>query len=472
MNPLHEQFVSEARELVRLATDDLIAAEREGFSAERIDRLFRAFHTLKGSAGLVELPAMALTLHAAEDLLAAIQAGRMGPTSGVIDQALACLDQVSGWVDAFEAHAILPVDASDDARVMAGKLSALLGDRSTGALHESGAGALPEWVHRLIAAGPDEVLGAAARVGELVAFSYEPDIGCFFNGDDPVALAQQVPELLTFHIEPRDPWSSLSELDPFACNLRLQGIAVGTRETLSNVFRLVRDQVRIVALPPAALSRRGSRTDSEDAATLVRVLVEEQALMLRASHDREDQVGRIGAAMTVAANAMRHIQNDQRAIQIERSGAAALSRSDPKMLLSAIEDLLVLLMPDQIATAQTTAVDPGQDTPNRIVNRLLRVDESKIDALIDLAGELLVMKNGFAHLAKSAEREMSGPELARVIRAQHDSIERLAVELHGAILQLRMVPVAVVFRSFSRLVRDLARQLGKSVNSCHAWRNY
>ena len=50
---------------------------------------------------------MALTLHAAEDLLAAIQAGRMGPTSGVIDQALACLDQVSGWVDAFEAHAIL-----------------------------------------------------------------------------------------------------------------------------------------------------------------------------------------------------------------------------------------------------------------------------------------------------------------------------------------------------------------------------
>ena len=58
MNALHEQFVSEARELVQLATDDLIAAEREGFSAERIDRLFRAFHTLKGSAGVVDLPAM------------------------------------------------------------------------------------------------------------------------------------------------------------------------------------------------------------------------------------------------------------------------------------------------------------------------------------------------------------------------------------------------------------------------------
>ena len=77
MNALHEQFIAEARELIHQATDDLIAAERDGFSAERIDRVFRAFHTLKGSAGVVDLPAMGLTLHAAEDVLAAIQAGRL-----------------------------------------------------------------------------------------------------------------------------------------------------------------------------------------------------------------------------------------------------------------------------------------------------------------------------------------------------------------------------------------------------------
>ena len=48
----------EARELIRQATDDLIALERAGASPERIDGVFRAFHTLKGSAGVVELPAM------------------------------------------------------------------------------------------------------------------------------------------------------------------------------------------------------------------------------------------------------------------------------------------------------------------------------------------------------------------------------------------------------------------------------
>ena len=65
MNALHEQFIAEARELILQATDDLIAMEREGFALERIDRVFRAFHTLKGSAGVVALPAMGLTLHAA-----------------------------------------------------------------------------------------------------------------------------------------------------------------------------------------------------------------------------------------------------------------------------------------------------------------------------------------------------------------------------------------------------------------------
>ena len=73
MSDLSEQFVSEARDLIAQATDELIAIERDGATVERIDRLLRAFHTLKGSAGLVEIPAMTLAMHAAEDLVGAIQ---------------------------------------------------------------------------------------------------------------------------------------------------------------------------------------------------------------------------------------------------------------------------------------------------------------------------------------------------------------------------------------------------------------
>jgi len=122
MNALHEQFVVEARELIHQATDDLIAVEPEKASDERIDRVFRAFHTLKGSAGVVELPPMILTLHAAEDLLAAIRGRRLDVSSPAVDAALACLDQVAQWVDAFEAHGALPVRAGEDAQAMARRL--------------------------------------------------------------------------------------------------------------------------------------------------------------------------------------------------------------------------------------------------------------------------------------------------------------------------------------------------------------
>ena len=114
MNALQEQFVTEARELVRQATDDLIALERDGASPARIDRVFRAFHTLKGSAGVVELPAMSIMLHAAEDLLASVKQGTVGASADIIDSALACLDQVSRWIDDFETSGALPAQAGEE----------------------------------------------------------------------------------------------------------------------------------------------------------------------------------------------------------------------------------------------------------------------------------------------------------------------------------------------------------------------
>ncbi len=157
MNPLHEQFITEARELVQQAEDDLMALDREGPTSDRIDRVFRAFHTLKGSAGIVELPAMSMMLHAAEDVLAAIHAGHIAADAAVVDRGLACLDQVSQWVDDFEARATLPIRAAEDARTMAERLRALLPETfgkpvavSDGLPAAAGAGALPPWVSELI----------------------------------------------------------------------------------------------------------------------------------------------------------------------------------------------------------------------------------------------------------------------------------------------------------------------------------
>ena len=111
---------------------------------------------------------------------------------------------------------------------------------------------------------------------------------------------------------------------------------------------------------------------------------------------------------------------------------------------------------DEPGTAAASATE-------RPAERVLRVSEAKIEALVNLAGELVVAKNAFAHSAKRVEQDLAGQEVARSIRRDHDAIDRLVAELHGTILQLRMVPVAQVFRSLHRLVRDVSRQLGKNV---------
>jgi two-component system chemotaxis sensor kinase CheA len=479
MNALHEQFIAEARELLQQASDDLIATEREGFSAERIDRVFRAFHTLKGSAGVVELPAMGLTLHAAEDLLAAMNAGRLDATSAIIDRALACLDLVSGWVDDFEAAGALPSHAGEDARAMAEELRDLLSDGAPRAQSPSDArssataadGALPKWISDLIESRREQMSRLAQEhATKLFAISYEPHAGCFFDGDDPLSLMRQVPKLLAFRIEGREGWPPLADLDPFACNLRLQGISSGDRAELATIFRLVPDQVRIIDVPLGALRlESGARSgDSGDMADLVRAVIDEQRQVLRVSQPGEGFIGRVGAAGRVAVNALRHHLRADLAERTERASAHAASQGDATALLSVLDEVLESLAagspaPDGEAARLGGTADSKPDEGDRVAARSLRVDESKIDALINLAGELIVVKNGIGHLAKRIEGEGGAQGLARAVRREHDAIERLAGEMYAAILELRMIPVAQVFRSFPRLVRDMSRRLGKKV---------
>ena len=478
MNALHEQFVSETRELIHRATDDLIAVEREGASAERIDRIFRVFHTLKGSAGVVELPAMIVTLHAAEDLLAAVHGGQLGVTSAMIDQALACLDQVSRWVDAFEAHGTVPFEAGEQGQAMALGLRHFLTEssvpepvRSDRSVSENaGDRAPPAWVSRLISPERKRITRhLQEQPSALVAVSYEPRPGCFFDGDDPLALMRVMPNLLAFHVEAREAWPPLADLDPYACNLRLEAIAACTRADLVDIFRLVSDQVRIIDIPIETLPPEYSATFDNRAPTeLVRAIIEEQRRILLASNERDDLTGRLGAAARVAANALRHCGRADLTPPIEGAKEAAYVWADATPLLSTLGEVLASLASDTQTAEGDDAVQRAAGSSEAeeqvpAATRSLRVDERRIDALFNLAGELIVAMNGFAHLAKRIEDEIGGHDLARAVKREHEAIERLVGEMHAAILQLRMVPVAQVFRSFPRLVRDMSQRLGKKV---------
>ena len=112
----------------------------------------------------------------------------------------------------------------------------------------------------------------------------------------------------------------------------------------------------------------------------------------------------------------------------------------------------------------TTVNGASQAASERAADRVLRVSEAKIEALVNLAGELLVARNALSYSVRQVERSLDdSSEVARSIQRDRDAIDRLVTELHGSVLQLRMVPVAQLFGSFPRLVRDVARQLDKKV---------
>ena len=94
----------------------------------------------------------------------------------------------------------------------------------------------------------------------------------------------------------------------------------------------------------------------------------------------------------------------------------------------------------------------------------LKVDQAKVDRLMNLIGEMIVSKNALPYLAGRAESVFGVRELSREIKAQYSVINRIAEEMQDAIMQVRMMPVSFVFQRFPRLVRDTSRKLGKEVN--------
>ena len=460
MSDLSEQFVSEARDLIAQATDELIAIERDGVAAERIDRLLRAFHTLKGSAGLVEIPAMTLAMHAAEDLVGAIQTNRVKADAAVINQALACLDLVARWVDAFDANGELPPSAGDEARRMAEHLRSHTA-RTAGAPDDSAPGMLPAWASALLDAHRRDIGRAlGSRVAELFAIAYEPHAGCFFDGDDPLQLLRQIPDLLALRVE-SPPSVHLADFDPYTCQLRFYAIAEGPRDLLSTIFRHVPDQVRIVDLPSDAVTTALGEADATDMRGIVHAVIAGQSKMLRASGQPDGASGRAGAAARSAANALRHGGFDALANEVAEAGAVALAQSTVAPLLAALDhalDAMAAVTHPADRSSEVNSADANED----VASRWLRVPEGRIDALVNLSGELIVLKNSFAHLARQVDAE-GRQDLSRAMKREQDAIERLAVDFYESILALRMVPVGQILRPFPRMVRDLSQRFGKKV---------
>lgn len=428
MDALTEQFLIEARELIAQAVEDLLTLERDPADKARVERLFRAFHTLKGSAGIVGLPPLVRLTHAAEEVLDAWRAGRAQPSVALVDWALATLDLTEGWLGHYERSGDLPVEADEQVTSLLARQAGASGQPEAAA-----SAGKPAWVEGMLAdLGP-------GTTGPLLAIEYEPRPRCFFDGDDPIGLLRQLPGLLALGIEPREPWPPLEEADPFACNLRLRAISQAPMAEARTLFRFVADQVWIgeVDLPQPV------DTDHDP---LLEAILAEQVRLLGAPSDGDEAPGRLDSVARTAAGALRHFGDSDRARQVEAAGREALAKGDPQLLVAALRDQpFTSDAPDAIGSSGAA----------------LRIDPARLDVLADLSGEIIVARNALAFLVGQAEAGMPTADLLRGLRERGAEIDRLATRLQQGVMDLRLLPLGPVFRRFPRLVRETARELGK-----------
>lgn len=254
------QFLIEAPELVQQGADALLALERAPEDRALMDDAFRAIHTLKGSVGLFDLPAMAATLHAAEDVLGAVRSGARPAEPIIVDVLLAILAQTERWLEALDDGG-LPDDAADVACRLAEQLSP---DPAAPAATMP-VGVIPQWAA--------DLCSAQAHAGPLTAIRYAPAEDCYFNGDDPVALMEAMPELVHLRLSLRPDAPEGGAYDPFACRLIIEALTAASAAEARAVLRFVPDQVEIVALPGPApeTSRAADEARGQGSARTLRV---------------------------------------------------------------------------------------------------------------------------------------------------------------------------------------------------------
>jgi two-component system chemotaxis sensor kinase CheA len=417
-----QTFIVESHELLESMEEALLHIEQRPDDGDAIGAIFRAAHTIKGSAGLFGLDDIVAFTHVAESVLDRVRSGELRVSPDMAATLLVSGDHIRALVDCAARHTDVTGLLREKGQALEGQLMTYL--RQDQPIFHS-----PKPAARLIGVEPqglgdDE--GRAATDCWHFSLRFGPDV--LRNGMDPLSFIRylstlgQIEQVLT--LLNRIP--AAREMDPERCYLgfeiRLKSQA--DQATLEGVFDFVRDDSDIHLLPPRsplthyrALMADLPEEDQSVGNMLVRcatLTAAELACVLRLSGDQVPS---------------HHLSPG------EVSGDASLAQAPVKPV-------------------ETAPQKPGSDARNSETH-LIRVDAEKLDQLINLVGELIIAGAGASLIAQHAAVSTLQEAMA--------TVSRLVEEVRNRALTLRMVQIGATFNRFQRVVRDVSKELGKDI---------
>ena len=395
-----QTFVAEAGELLSEMEDSLLKLGQGESSEPLVHAVFRAAHTIKGTAGLFSLDPIVVFTHAVESVLDWVRDGSLLLDERLVALLLSCADHIGAMV-------------ADVARGGQGDLG------SAGA-------PLLENLHRLLGRPAPAVADTDATVNAVGAGAYwhvsiRFGADAFRQGMDPVAFISylaRLGEIVALSVV-EEALPPASELDAENCYLgfeiALRSGAIGQAD-IEKVFEFAEGHCAVRVLPPG--------TPPLD---LLR-LAQEQPLHARAI---ADVLRATGGAVPPALASM--------ALPPAAAGIAAPTAADASTM----------------GDAESSAAALDKAPPDQASTRTIRVDADRLGHLITLVGELIIA---------SARTSLAGTRLRDPeLRDSTELLASLVEEVRDSALQLRMVRIGTTFRRFQRLVHDAARERNKEI---------
>ena len=393
-------FMEEARDLLTRIENGLVALEKRSGDPELVNDIFRGLHTIKGSGAMFGFQSVSDFTHNVENLFDEVRKGKLAVDSAIVDIGLRSIDCISLLLDGSDGGEER-LKIIDDIEAI-GRGQAAGGEKPG---DEAPSIALPEKM------APLDGLPQVFRI------SFKPQPHILHRGIKIEALFRELEELGRCDFSAsNDSLPALEKLDPTSLYLSWF-ITISTRANLNAVravFMFVEDYAEL-AIEAVGLQ------NGEGEAGLPKL---GEILVSRGLIDEGE-----AAEIRVAQKPFGEVAVD--------SGKVRKEDVDSALAEQAI-----------VRTANT-------EREARQESVTIRVKKEKLDSLIDLVGELVILQS---ILEQEAKKEGSG-----VFASLSESLARLSADLRDTTMSVRMVPLEESFANFQRLARDLSHQVGKEL---------
>ncbi|WP_426178439.1 chemotaxis protein CheA [Pseudomonas sp. TWRC1-2] len=428
-----QDFLVEAGEILEQLSEQLVELESRPDDANLLNAIFRGFHTVKGGAGFLQLHELVECCHIAENVFDILRKGERHVDSELMDVILEALDAVNGMFSEVRERA--PITAATP------ELLAALAR-----LAEPATSAAP------VAAAPEPVVEAEPDVTDS-------EFEQLLNSLSAVKAEAEAPQAPTAPAAPTSEDITDAEFESLLDQLHGKGqfaadavapaaapqapAASANTDITDDEFEALLDQLHgkgtfaAEALPEVAATAAAPAATAEPAEPAGDGLISDHEF--EALLDELHGKGKFTEVAPAAAATATPV-----AAKPAPAKAAAPAAAKPAPAPAAAP-----------APARAGAA-PVAEKPASEAETTVRVDTARLDDIMNMVGELVLVRNRLVRLGLN-----SGDE---AMQKAVSNLDVVTADLQTAVMKTRMQPIKKVFGRFPRLVRDLARQLKKEIN--------